>query len=304
MPASPRPLLSVVGLCATALFGGCASKSPSADPAKTGAPTAESAPAALARAYSATTRNPNKWYTATINEGDAQREFWWHTCKDKDETLYTMIAAPLDMLPSSAPGKGGITAPKYPEQGPKPLMVDYCSPTEHPIEANTLVNGFMCVLVEPKSSRQADSPWKTRWIPWPIIIRTPSHPAGAFAGTFVLLAIQDSEGSMLRESVFRPNQGKDAACDQAAHPDGDNVENLVHVAGGCCGDEYQFFLREVAGVNNFKSEVTQNSVDIPSAEATFLVDVCTFMQRAREIIVSTNEANPAKVTECEYRDRR
>lgn len=304
MPRICRSFSPAVLLAAAALLPGCASNAPSTSGSSPPAPAptspAESVPTTALAA--AAPLHEGGWYAAPIGDGE-QAEFWWRTRTAQDQTRYTLIAAPLSVLPSSAPGKGGIEPPPQSEQSAPPLMVEFCPEHDGTLESNTLHNGFMFVLVEPGSSREQDSTGRVHWIPWPIIVRTPSHPGGAFAGVFITLAIQDPAGSFLRESVFRPNLGDNIPCERWALPDGDDSKRLVHVTGGCCGDEYQFFLREVAVVNNIKGEVNQKAIDPKSPEAVFLTDVCSFAQRAREIIAATPDPKPAPVTPCKTGSR-
>lgn len=304
MPWIHLPSRPIVFLAAAAFLPGCASNAPSTSGSSTPPPTptspAESVPT-TALAAAAPLREDG-WYAAPVGEGSPS-EFWWRTCTDKDETRYTLIAAPLDVLPSSAQDGGGIRPPARSEQSAPPLMVEFCPARDGAPESNTLHNGFMFVLVEPRSARERDSTDRARWIPWPIIVRTPSHPGGAYAGVFITLAIQDPAGSFLRESVFRPNLGDNIPCERWNLPDGDDSKRYVHVTGGCCGDEYQFFLREVAVVNNIKGDVHQREVDSKSPEAVFLTDVCAFAQRAREIIAATPDPKPAPVTPCKSSSR-
>lgn len=235
------------------------------------------------------------WYKNKLNDGKAEREFWWCKRTDKNGRTYTLIAGALASLPSSAPGQGGIEAPSPNSQNPPdPISIDFCADAgPGKPETHTLRNGFLYITVDDSKAtipEPADGTMLDRkLLPWPIIIRTPARPAGTFAGTFVLLAIQNPKDTILRESVFRPNQGAGVDCKDRARPDGDDPKRIVTTFGTFSGEEHEFNLNEVVGVHDIKGTIHLQKIDAKDPEALFLVDVCKFEQLAREVIAATTD---------------
>lgn len=262
-------------------------------PQQGGAP-ADKPPAPQSDGIVAGKQVPSIWYTAKLNDGVAERDFWWCKNTDKDGRNYTLIAGALDSLPSSSPGKGGIEAPPRNAQSPNPILIDFCKAEgEQKKETHTLRNGFLYVTVESAKAKSAATAGivalEHMLLPWPIIIRTPARPAGTFAGTFVLLAIQEPKDTFLRESIFRPNQGTDVDCKDWARPDGDDPDRVIKTFANFCGKEHEFDLNEVSGVHDIKGTIHLQKIGDKDPEALFLVDVCKFARLAREVIAATSD---------------
>lgn len=277
--------------------------SPVSEPASTSAPTTDGPALRTARAATG-------WYEGKVEYGGKECTFWWW--KPTTDVPHTIIAASLSCLPSSAPGKDGIE--HLPGAGDVP-EVEYCKVGPDGNEVSILHNGFMYVEADYKKFDSMNAAEKSRIIPWPIIVRTPSHPGGAYAGIrrYILLAMDDNtELGIAREGFFRPNQSASVDCaDIAQVANDERLLALDIVSPAVEGGkpvpkvyDYSLKLQTVSEFNHLTDEA-KNTADTrvmltatASREAVFMIDACAFAKKAREAADGMQNPVDAPVTPC------
>lgn len=133
--------------------------------------------------------------------------------------------------------------------------------------------GFLVVSIKPGSP--------VAWpMPWPIIIRTPGLPGGAYAGTAVFVAVRSSTGGpLLRECVYRPNQSG-CACDGWPKPEGDCESKVFVDSYGDNGRE-PHVLGNVSYVE-LKGGAAREVKALTALDSQFLIDACTFADQVQK----------------------
>lgn len=327
MRSCPRTTICVGVLMASAWFPACTSSRPATSG---GAAPASEPPRASVRNHgreseaSSGFREPTGWYKDEVEHGGKMCTFWWWKPTIQGVT-HTVIAASLNSLPSSMPQGGGL---EIPATTGDELEVEYCAMTTQGNAISTLNNGFMYVLVDQKTMHamhavQAkhamngmNAAQMRQFIPWPIIVQTPSHPGGAYAGmkNYILVTIKSkTEAIAARESFFRPNQGESIDCVDISAPANDDRSLSLQIIGPAVESgkplpmtsDYTLFLQTVSGLDNLYDK-TNNTKSIriavtatASPEAVFMADACAFATKAREIADAAHTPEDAPVTLCE-----
>jgi hypothetical protein len=138
-------------------------------------------------------------------------------------------------------------------------------------ERATLAGGFIVMTVSQGSPTMASF-----WHPWPFIVGTPTLPGGAYSGICVFLTVPDTDGTSLRECVFRPNQR--ALCDNFDSPNNDSSEEIHVDWSDKFSNLWRFDLKTVSYVDYFNGDA--NSTKVSDDEGRFLRDVCKFRDQA------------------------
>jgi hypothetical protein len=189
-----------------------------------------------------------------------------------------------------AGGFGPVDAEKLCERGIAPPVVDKPSDpywrglflestTDSCVKQDLLYmrGGFLVVSAKPSN------PVSLRF-PWPIIIRTPGLPGGAYAGRAVYAAVRSSSGGpLLKEGVYRPNEGG-CECEGWPKPDGDISYKVLVDSYGDNGRE-PHVLDKVSYVE-MKGGAAREVTSLSDLDSQFLIDACAFANQVQKQVDS------------------